>query len=68
MYVCQTAVGLDIEEEWKDFQALSFRVAREALGTRKKRKHTKRSKIWNDELDIAIKEKRAIPQISVKPR
>jgi hypothetical protein len=57
-YVCQTAVGLNIEEEWKDFQDLIFRVAREVLGTRKKREHTKRLKIWNDELDIANKEKR----------
>jgi hypothetical protein len=57
-YVCQTAVGLNTEEEWEDFQDLIFRVAKEVVGTRKKRKHTKRLKIWNDELDIANKEKK----------
>ena len=50
--------GIQIEEKWEILKNLILTAAKEACGTTKARKQTKRTPWWNDEVKLVVKQKK----------
>jgi hypothetical protein len=67
-YLLERSVVNEIEQEWKNIKTCIYKAAEESLGKKFKRKNPKSLKIWNEEIETAIQEKKKAYLIYLQKR